>query len=127
MLNHIITWLNKFERIITALTAIILGLLALLVGCSPHPGSGTWVATGENEMGFSRLVVQFEGRAEVFASGQEKEMLRCFWAGESAQSIRLGCASVQDADTKLSYSLALTGTDRAQLLQSGNGVAEFRR
>ena len=32
MLTRVITWLDQFERIITAVTGIILGLLALLVG-----------------------------------------------------------------------------------------------
>jgi len=102
-------------------------VVAGLSGCSPHPGAGTWTTVGEGEGGFFKLVVHFEGRAEFFAPDQEKELLRCFWAGESAESIRLDCTSAQQEDAKLHYSLAVTGADQAQLQQSGKVIAQFRR
>lgn len=98
-----------------------------MIGCAPHPGSGTWITAGESEGGFSRLIVQFDGRAEFFAPGKEEEVLRCFWAGESEKSIRLDCSSAEDADAGMRYSLVVTGADQAELLQSGKIVARFHR
>jgi hypothetical protein len=98
-----------------------------MTGCAPHPGSGTWITAGESEGGFSKLIVQFDGKAEFFAPGREEEVLRCFWAGGSAKSILLDCNPAEDADARLRYSLAVTGADQAELLQSGKIVARFHR
>ena len=102
-------------------------LLAFLSGCTPHPGAGTWVATGENKGGVSRLVAHFEARAEVSLSGQEKGTLRCFWAGRSADSIGLDCNPAGNTGPKRIYSLVVTGEDQARLMQSGQVVAELQR
>ena len=102
-------------------------VLAFLSGCSPHPGAGTWAAVGESKGKFSKLVVQFEARAILYLSGQEKGVLRCFWAGQSAESIGLDCNPAGNAGPKQIYSLVVKGENRAQLMESGKVVASFQR
>jgi hypothetical protein len=107
--------------------SLIMALVFSLSACSPHPGSGAWVPVGENSSGFSRLVVHFEGRAELFKPGVEGDALRCFWGGESGNSIFLDCSLAENAEVKVRYGLEVDEDGRAALTHMGRQVATLVR
>ena len=106
---------------------VLISLILLLAACSPHPGSGIWEAVGENGNGFTKMVIQFNGRVEMFAPDKEKAVIRCFWAGEDAESISMDCVKA-DTDEKLKYGLRVNPTKQtADLLKSGKVVGSFNK
>ena len=106
--------------------SLLLVCAALLAGCSPHPGSGTWLAE-EGARDFTRLSIQFDGRAEFFGEGVETAVERCFWSGDSAEVIQLECVVAANIELKRSYLLQVTGERQALLLRDGDPVGGFRR
>ena len=67
--------------------------LFALAGCSPHPGSGSWLSESGDGDGLARLVVQFDGKAELFRADREAAAYRCFWAGDGKRTLRMRCAN----------------------------------
>jgi hypothetical protein len=105
---------------------LIAALVLLLTGCGPHPGSGAWLADPEPVAGYQRLQVEFDGRAEFFRPGEEAAALRCFWAGDSATSIKMDCISAADDATKFIYSLRVLDDGQGELLLDDKVLGRFR-
>jgi hypothetical protein len=106
---------------------VMLGAVLLLAGCSPHPGSGDWTAEEGNPNGFTRLVVQFDGKAEFYRQDQEKEWLRCFWQSSGAMRIDIQCTSKSDTEGERFYELAIAEIGPALLKENGTVIARFIR
>lgn len=105
---------------------LAVALTLLLTGCGPHPGSGAWLADPEPVAGYQRLKVEFDGRAEFFRPGEEGAALRCFWAGDSANSIQMDCISAGDDASKFLYAFRVLDDGRAELLMDGKVLGQFR-
>lgn len=99
-------------------------LLPALNGCAPHPATGTWNAASG---GFSRLEITYEGRALLYAAGEETASRHCFWGGESAQSIALTCKPAFDTSTEERYRLAILADGSAELTRDGTVQARLSR
>jgi len=106
--------------------ALMVGV-SVLVGCGPHPGAGTWLPLAESESEYTRLEVNFDGKAEFFLTGKEAAELRCFWGGDSARSISMKCSAASNPDVDIHYVLKITDSDRAELLQAGQSVMLMKR
>lgn len=108
--------------------------VALLVGCSPHPGAGYWSATGGGGE-FARLHVSYEGRTNIFGQQQAEEedsdataLRRCFWRGIDAQTIEMTCVLAANTDIEERYRLQVEADrNRAELTRDGKQVASFVR
>ena len=111
----------------TSLWLLILIISLLLSGCSPHPGSGIWVPVDKDVSLYSKVVVLFDGRAELFIPGREEHMYRCFWGGVSSDSIRMECVSADDEAITPIFTLQVVIGGRGELLESGQIVGYFRR
>jgi hypothetical protein len=103
----------------------VISLSALLVACSPHPGTGVWKANTQNALGIDRLTVSFNGRAEFVTSGPEAANWHCFWAGINKQQIELDCKPSTNPDNKQVFVLAATTAGQAKLMQQKKTLAEF--
>ena len=108
------------------LLPVMLATIAL-AGCSPHPGSGTWLADDPVGSGYQRLSIQFNGRAEFFHAADGEAVERCFWSGDSDASIRLDCVDAADATRNNQYRLVVIAPRQAQLLRQDNPVGRFSR
>ena len=111
----------KFSAIL-----LVLGLQA----CSPHPGAGHWGAMENSGSKFSKIMVEFEGMAELLPADAATQAQRCFWAGNTSDSIKLQCT--QDDDTGLEFFYLLTvdssGAEPIASLTSGKDrVGSYRR
>ena len=101
--------------------------LALLAGCSPHPGSGVWIATSENEPGFVKIDVQYEGRADIYNATEEKAVRHCFWGGMSPKQLALDCTKASDTDNPEHYRLTVTADDTAELTHKQQLIGTFNK
>ncbi len=112
----------------TKLKALLLCTsLALLAGCSPHPGSGIWTATSENEPGFTKIDVQYEGRADIYNATDEAAVRHCFWGGMSPKQLALDCTRASDTDNPEHYRLTVTQDDSAELTRKQQLIGTFSR
>lgn len=115
------TILMKKQTLLLILTVVLL----VLSGCSPHPGTGTWLPVEGGTTEFSRITVNFDGRAELYTPASEKEVLRCFWGGESSQSMQLKCSLAADTDVEYLYQLKVNQSGEAELILSGKTLGIF--
>ena len=106
---------------------ILLTVVFLITSCSPHPGSGEWVAAGENPRGFTRLVVQFDGKAEFYVQGREAESLRCFWQTSGERRIDLQCAGENASVEERVFQLDIAESGQAKLKESGDVIVRFSK
>ncbi|MCW9014298.1 MAG: hypothetical protein OQL06_10990 [Gammaproteobacteria bacterium] len=105
----------------------LFGLLLLIVGCSPHPSSGTWQAVEENAAGLKKMDIHFEPKIEIYAEVSDKPLLECGWWAINKRDIEMECVRLPDTETKERYQFNVTSDDNAQLMQQGDLVARFVR
>ena len=102
-------------------------LSSLLVACSPHPATGVWKATADNELGINRLVVSFEGRAEFKTSKLDNAVWHCFWAAPDKKKLELNCTPSTNPDQNRSFSLNVNDQGLAEFQEKGAVLATFTR
>ena len=101
--------------------------LFLLTSCSPHPGAGVWVAEGENELGFSKLIVAFEGKAEFKSSKPVEANWHCFWGKADDHSLNLDCSPSSNVDQARKFVIVSTGKMTAEFKENGKLIAKLKR
>lgn len=104
--------------------SLIFIFVALLTACSPHPTSGVWKATEDNELGITRLVASFDGRAEFTTSKLENAVWHCFWSISDKTALSLNCTPSTNPDHKRIFSLSINDQNLAEL-RDGNGQAKI--
>ena len=107
----------------------ILALIAaalLVAGCSPHPGSGNWVASG-GEAEFDRLEVHFKGWADLYKPGQDESAYHCFWSAHSERAIALSCTPADNPDAEVHFRLKVAEDGKAVLTRNDEPVGRYRR
>ncbi|MEW7978868.1 MAG: hypothetical protein G8D28_08935 [gamma proteobacterium symbiont of Phacoides pectinatus] len=102
-------------------------LSLLLAGCSAPPAPGVWIAEPGGEADYSRLSVEYDGRAELFIPEQEAALLRCFWRAASAQGILLQCAYAERERQDVFYDFRIDPDGGATLSRDDRSLARFRR
>ena len=108
---------NKFLLTLTAI---------LLSSCSAHPGSGNWVASDQAAR-FSRIAVEYDGKAELFVPDRDNYLYRCFWSGHDATSIRLQCSSADNEQDSPEYVLNVGQDGMAELSHQGDSLGRYTR
>ena len=106
--------------------AVLAPVLALS-GCAPHPCTGDWRSAANDESGFVRIHVQYDGKTDIYSADREEAVQRCFWAGEAADSIRLDCVLAENTDIKKHYSMRVSAEDEVELIEAGAVVGRYRR
>ncbi|MCG8426872.1 MAG: hypothetical protein MI754_05895 [Chromatiales bacterium] len=105
--------------------SVLLLSVLLTAGCSSHPGAGTWTAEGQVEI--NKVVVTFEGRAQLFSAGREEPLWRCFWSGQSRRNIAMECIYAVDNETEAMFSLETTAPGKANLHKGDKFLVELNR
>jgi hypothetical protein len=105
---------------------MLIALSLLLMACSPHPSTGVWKATAENDMGIDRLVVGFEGRAE-FVSKKPEATWHCFWGKQDEKILSFDCTPSNDPDQKKAFTLTAIDLGSAELREGTKLLATFTR
>ncbi|MES9902829.1 MAG: hypothetical protein ABW168_09110 [Sedimenticola sp.] len=96
----------------------------LLIGCAPHPGSGEWLSNTPNDQ-FTRLVVSFDGWAQLHAKGGDEAAQRCFWSGVERNEIQLKCTVADNTDVELNYRFRVTASGLGELMHSNKTIGSF--
>lgn len=100
-----------------------------LQGCSPHPGAGHWQAVENTDSRFSKITVEFEGRAEMLPADKLAETQRCFWAGKTSDTIQLQCTHGDDSGVEILYLLRVDSSGNepiASLTLGGKQIGSYR-
>lgn len=109
------------------IAGLVLLLGSGLTGCSGHPGAGNWTSDGTGSGPFSKLIVHYEGRAELFDAGSGAESHHCFWGAKSADEIQLDCTTPEDTETRIRFVLWVDEAGAAHLLKNDMEIARFSR
>ncbi|MCF6189837.1 MAG: hypothetical protein L3J51_05130 [Cocleimonas sp.] len=98
-----------------------------MVACSPHPATGVWKATDDNELGIDRLVAGYEGRAEFITRKLDNANWHCFWAAPDKSQLKFDCTPSTNPDQKRSFILSVNDQGLAELQENGAVLATFTR
>ncbi len=110
-------------------SALVIFLSLFLSACSPHPATGVWKATGDNELGVDRLVAGFEGRVEFTTSKLDNAVWHCFWGAPDKKVLELTCTPSTNPDQKRAFTLSVNDAGLGELRDVDNTklLATFTR
>jgi len=100
---------------------------SFLTACSPHPATGTWLSSDANTENYSKMVVHFEPRLEIYSKNSDKPTLYCGWSGYDKDSITLECMSSENQKQMDMYQFNVTQNSQAELLHDDKVIAKFSK
>jgi hypothetical protein len=100
---------------------------ALLIACTPHPTSGVWKATVDNDYGIDELVIAFDGKAHFTSTKKDNAVWHCFWTASSEFSTELKCTPSTNPDQEEEYTLTIGDQKIALLRHNAQLIASFTR
>ncbi len=103
----------------------LLNTTFLLSACSPHPTSGVWKQTEDNDYGINKLVVSFDGIATFTTSKLDDAAWHCLWSTASEQEIELSCTPSTDTEKKEPFTLTINNQGIAELRHNSQLIALF--
>jgi len=121
--------LNIFKTQINNLHILLFSILGLtfLTACSPHPATGTWLSSGANSENYSKMIVHFEPRLEIYSGKSDKPTLFCGWSGFDNNSITLECMSSEEQKQMDMYQFDVKDKTQAELLFKNEVIATFSK
>lgn len=133
MLKNSVSPLNLAGQLTIAgriknLTLFFLAIgVSLLTACSGHPSAGKWVAVDSNEVPYTRISVDFDGKAAIYPADQQSPTLNCYWQASSAETIDIQCGSSDQEEGTLLYTLEVSEQNLAILKYEDTVVGQFNR
>lgn len=106
---------------------LIISSLFFLTACSPHPSTGVWEAESENELGLSKLIVAFEGKAEFKSSKPVEANWHCFWGKLDGQTLELDCTPSINTDQARKFIVVSKDKLNAEFRENGKLIAKLKR
>lgn len=108
------------------IASLFLIIFAVLIsGCSPHPATGVWKSTQENDYGVSKLVVAFDGKAEFVSKKLDNAIWHCFWAAKAKQQVELKCKPSTNTEKEESFKLLIDENGFANLSLKSQLISTF--
>ena len=101
--------------------------LSLMTACSPHPGTGVWMANTDNELGISKMIVAFDGRVEFNSSKPENAKWHCFWEKLNKNSLELDCTPSNHVDQPHKFHIISIDKLNAELRENEKLLARLKR
>lgn len=109
-----------------SLFALFLSLsLITLPACSPHPVTGTWVASGDNQANYSKITIHFDPTLEIYSNTPEQPVQYCGWSAVGKLNIDIECMSSEDQKELDIYQFNIISEMKAELVREGKVVASF--
>lgn len=99
--------------------------LIFISACSPHSASGTWVASEDNQANYSKILIHFDDKLEIYAQDAVKPVQYCGWSAISKQTIEMECMSSEDQKEMDIYQLNIIDKMNAELTYEGKVIAKF--
>lgn len=106
-----------------SLSLVLLAIVYMLSACTPHPASGVWKTTEDNDYGLSKLVVGFEGRANFATPNLDNATWHCFWSATDKQEILLNCTPSTNPEQEERFILTINNQGMAELRHHAQLVA----
>lgn len=119
--------LNKKESLNFKYLTFLTLLFLFLTGCSPHPATGNWVSSADNDSNYTKAVVHFQARVEIYSNATDKAELYCGWSASSKQNLTLECMASEDLKDKEIYEFNIVNEKSAELKKQGKLLAQFKR
>jgi len=98
-----------------------------LTACSPHPGTGVWVSEGENNLGLSKIIVAFEGKAEFKTTKPVEANWHCFWGKMDKNTLILDCTPSTHPDQAHQFKIISKQKMTAEFRENGNLITKLKR
>ena len=98
--------------------------LIFLSACSPHPASGTWIASADNQTNYSKILIHFDRKLEIYAQGSIKPVEYCGWSPISQKKIEMRCMSSDEQKEMDKYQLNIIKAT-AELTREGKVISSF--
>ena len=98
-------------------------IVVLLSACTPHPASGVWKTTEDNDYGVSKLVVGFDGRANFETQKLNNASWHCFWSATNTQETVLNCTPSTNPEQEERFTLTINNQGMAELRHNTQLVA----
>ena len=105
----------------------LITITALLIACTPHPASGVWKATDNNDYGIDKLVIAFDGKAYFTDTKKDNAEWHCFWTASSEFATELKCTPSTNPDQEEKYTLTIDDKKVALLRHNTQLIATFMR
>ncbi len=105
---------------------LLLGFTLFLSACSPHPVSGVWATTDDNEYGISRIIVSFNGRAEFVTTKLNNATWHCFWGATDKNQANLDCTPSTDPDQPEIFHVAVNEQGLLELRHQSKLVSTMK-
>lgn len=111
------------------ITNLILIFIAasFLSACSPHPGTGEWLSTTDNEEKIKKITVYFEPKVLFYSAGSNDPVMQCGWWGLDNKNIEMECVHLADTDRKEKYQIRVIATGEAELLKNNRLITRLSR
>ncbi len=103
--------------------------LTFLTGCSGHPGAGKWASADESLNAFSRINIDFDGKAAIYPTDTTVATQNCYWQASSAEKVDIQCgnAKQEDGSTFYTFEVSSDNPDLATLTFEEQIVGRFKR
>ncbi|MCK4707733.1 MAG: hypothetical protein KAU21_03875, partial [Gammaproteobacteria bacterium] len=96
--------------------------LFLIAGCSPHPGTGEWLSTTENNLNITKISVFFTPKVLFYAEGIKEPVMQCGWWALDKKVIEMECVHLSDTEIKEKYQIKSVADGRAELIKEGTVI-----
>ena len=106
---------------------LILTTVFLLTACNPHPTSGVWKASADNDYGIDKLIVAFDGKANFTTTKLDNAEWHCFWSTSSKIKTDLKCTPSTNPDQEERYTLTINDQGLVELKHDDKKITSFIR
>ena len=113
---------KKFRNLI-----LIFVTASFISACGPHPGTGEWLSTTDNEENINKISVFFEPKVLFYSAGSIDPVMQCGWWGLDNKNIEMECVHLADTDTKEKYQIRVIATGEAELLKDNRLITKLIR
>lgn len=100
---------------------------SFLSACGPHPGTGEWLSTTDNEDNINKITVFFEPKVLFYSAGSIDPVMQCGWWGLDNKKLEMECVHLADTDTKVKYQIRVMATGEAELLKDNRLITKLIR
>lgn len=98
-----------------------------LSACSPHPSTGVWESTDNNELGVTKIIIAFEGKAGFTSTKPSKVEWHCFWGKENDESLNLDCSPSISTERPRKFVIVSRAENSAELQENGKLLIKLKR
>ena len=102
---------------------LLITFILLISACSPHPVSGVWKTTENNDYGITKLIVSFGGKAEFITPKLDNATWHCFWGATEKQQANLDCTPSTNPDDEQKFTITINAQGFAELTHNSKLIA----